>query len=234
MKLEDWAVANKRSLHDIFPELNFDEIIAIDMSVKSEFFGSDPQHEDLKTANMRIEKFQQQHPRALLANGYLEQRTFYNTAAFERRLNGQLEFRNIHLGTDFWVPAGTAIHSCIDGEVVIAHDNNYHKDYGPTLVLKHSLEAMTFYSLYGHLSRSTLRISEKGKKVKQGERIGYIGDHTENGHWAPHLHFQLITDLLGETENYKGVAFPSEIETWKRLCPDPNCMFVEHLPSATS
>jgi murein DD-endopeptidase MepM/ murein hydrolase activator NlpD len=233
MKFKDWAAGNKRSLHDLFPQLNFDEVLAIDMSIHSEFFGTDPQHEDLKAAAIRIEQFQQRHPKALLANGYLEQRSFYNTAAFQRKTNGRTEFRNIHLGTDFWIPAGTAIHSCFEGEIVISNDNNYHKDYGPTLVLKHSFETMTFYTLYGHLSRSTLTSSQKGKKVKQGECIGYIGDQTENGHWVPHLHFQLITDLLGETENFKGVAFPSEIQTWKRLCPDPDCIFLEQLVAAT-
>ena len=231
MELKDWATENKRSLHILFPELLFDKFVAIDMSIGSDFFGSDPQHEDLERAVLRIQQFQQKHPTALLANGYLEQRAFYNTKAFERKLNGKTEFRNIHLGTDFWVPKGTAVHVCFHGEVVISHDNDYHKDYGPTLVVKHHFDGLEFYTLYGHLSRSSLEISEKGKQVKQGDLLGYIGNENENGHWVPHLHFQLITDLLGETENYNGVAFPSEIAKWKQLCPNPDLIFAEFLPS---
>jgi murein DD-endopeptidase MepM/ murein hydrolase activator NlpD len=232
MEFSHWAAQNQRSLHLLFPTLLFEEVIAIDMSIQNDFFGENTMHEDVDMANQSILEFQKKHPKALLANGYLEERLFYNTSAFERVMNGRKEFRNIHLGTDFWVPSGTDIHACWDGEVVISHDNNFHKDYGPTLVLRHTFPGIKFYTLYGHLSRQSLVISEKGKKVKQGEKLGSIGHEKENGHWAPHLHFQLITDLLGETENYKGVAFPSEIEKWKHLCPNPNRIFNEFLPSA--
>ena len=36
-----------------------------------------------------------------------------------------------------------------------------------------------------------------GKKIKKGEWIGKIGNSNENGKWLPHLHFQIILDLLG-------------------------------------
>lgn len=227
-----WALQNQRSLHELFPVLEFDEVVAIDMSVQSTFFQGNPNHENLATANARIEQFKQLHPKALLANGYLEQRSFYNTPAFERVTNGQKEYRNIHLGTDFWIPAGTNVHTCWDGEVVVSHDNNYHKDYGPTLIIKHTFSEVEFYTLYGHLNRSSLLISQNGTKVKQGDKIAMIGNEEENGHWVPHLHFQLITDLLGATENYNGVAFPSEIEHWKEICPNPDVLFKEFLPAA--
>lgn len=226
-----WAAQNRRSIHQLFPELVFDQVVAIDMSADSEFFDADPKHEDLDMANLRIQQVQEQHPKALLANGYLEQRSFYNTPAFERFAHGQKEFRNIHMGTDFWVPAGSNVHACWDGEVVISHDNNFHKDYGPTLIIKHTFSEIQFYTLYGHLTRSSLLLSEKGKKVKQGERIAIIGDEKENGHWVPHLHFQIITDLQGATENYNGVAYPSEIEQWMEFCPNPDLLFHEFLPA---
>ncbi|MBT8276741.1 MAG: peptidoglycan DD-metalloendopeptidase family protein [Bacteroidia bacterium] len=219
------------SLKFLFPNLIFSTIAAPDMSLNGSFFEADPHHEDLERAANRLRKFQDQHPNALLANGYLEQRSFYNTPAFEREHDGLKEFRNIHLGTDFWIPAGTAVHTPLSGIVVISHNNNFHKDYGPTIVLRHELDGFVFYSLYGHLSLSSLELTEKGKTLEQGDKLGTIGDENENGHWVPHLHFQLITDLLGNTDNFNGVAFPSEIEKWKKLCPDPDLLFTEHLPS---
>lgn len=219
------------SLKTVFPGLSFDHIVTPDMSISGEFFEDDPDHEDLKKASESLELFQKQHPNALLANGYLEQRSFYNTPAFERVVNGRKEHRNIHLGTDFWIPAGTAVHAPFDGTVVISHNNDYHKDYGPTLVLKHQLHHSTFYTLYGHLSLDSLEYSPPNRNVRQGELIGFIGGVKENGHWVAHLHFQLITDLLGNTENYNGVAFPSELDRWKELCPNPDSIFTEHLPS---
>tara|TARA_R100000935_G_scaffold27288_2_gene47481 strand:- start:56940 stop:57617 length:678 start_codon:yes stop_codon:yes gene_type:complete len=219
--------SRKTSLHQLFPTLHFSKIAIPDMSVGSNFFGNDPQHEDLELATKRLGKFQQENPGALLANGYLEERSFYNTPRFERTVNGITEYRNIHLGTDFWVPAQTPVHAVLDGEVVISHHNDFHKDYGPLLVVKHTNTTEIFYTLYGHLTLESLKTSPKGKKVKKGELLGNIGSEEENGHWVPHLHFQIITDLMNETENYNGVAFPSELERWEKLCPNPNLLFEE-------
>ncbi|MCW5518592.1 peptidoglycan DD-metalloendopeptidase family protein [Aureitalea sp. L0-47] len=222
----------KISLDIVFPTLSFDRVVAPNMSISGGFFEDDPDHEDLEKASKRLELFQKENHGALLANGYLEQRAFYNTPAFERTVNGTTEYRNIHLGTDFWIPAGTPVHAPFDGKVVISHNNDIHKDYGPTLVLKHELDLGAFYTLYGHLSGSSLSLSPANSEVKKGEQIGFIGDENENGHWVPHLHFQLITDLLGNTENFNGVAFPSELDRWTKLCPNPDLIFEEYLPSA--
>jgi murein DD-endopeptidase MepM/ murein hydrolase activator NlpD len=219
-------------LSTLFPTLDFVSIVAPDMSISGGFFEDNPDHDDLEKASHRLESFQKKNKGALLANGYLEQRAFYNTPAFERKVNGTTEYRNIHLGTDFWIPAGIPVHAPFDGKVVISHDNDYHKDYGPTLVLEHNTSSGTFYTLYGHLSRSSLELSTLNREVRQGEQIGFIGDENENGHWVPHLHFQLIMDLLGNTENFNGVAYPSELEKWTALCPNPDLIFEEHLPSA--
>ena len=221
--------SNKISLHTVFPTVPFTKIAVPDMSTGSDLFGSDPQHENLELAAARLQDFQDKNPEALLANGYLEERSFYNTKRFEREANGDTEFRNIHLGTDFWLPARTPVHVPFDGTVVISHYNNFHKDYGALIVVQHTLLGTTFYTLYGHLSKDSLVLSPKGKQVKQGEFLAYLGSEDENGHWLPHLHFQLITDLLGETENYNGVAFPSELSRWKDLCPDPDLIFKESL-----
>ncbi|MBT8255734.1 MAG: peptidoglycan DD-metalloendopeptidase family protein [Bacteroidia bacterium] len=193
---ETWAASHKVSLHLLFPTRSFSEVVVPNMGAGSPFFGKDPQHEDLVNAHDRLQAFQQEHPNALLANGYLEQRSFYNTPNYKRETTAGIEYRNIHLGTDFWVPVNTPVHSLYDGKVVIAHNNDQHKDYGPVIVVEHEMESETFYTLYGHMSLSTLELSPKGKMIMAGERIGFIGNQLENGHWVPHLHFQIITDLM--------------------------------------
>ena len=218
------------SLKTLFPSLVFDHVVAPDMSVGSSFFGNDPQHEDLGAAEKRLDDFQKEHPSALLANGYLESRSFYNTKNYERATTQGKEFRNVHLGTDFWVPANTPLHAPLDGKVVISYNNAIHKDYGPLLVMEHQEQGFLFYTLYGHLTRPSLDFSFAGKKINKGELFGWIGLPEENGHWVPHLHFQVITDLLGNTENYPGVAYPSELELWKKRCPNPDDLFEEYLP----
>ncbi|MCT8339068.1 peptidoglycan DD-metalloendopeptidase family protein [Flavobacteriaceae bacterium TK19130] len=225
--LEPWAEKHRVSLKVMFPTLSFDSIASPDMSAGSDFFEGSDNHEDLETAGARIDAFQKEHPTALLANGYLQQRSFYDTPNYQLITPQGIEYRNVHLGTDFWIPARTPLHSPFDGEVVICSDIEKHKDYGPLLILKHSFANLQFYTLHGHLSKDSLTLSPKGKKVKQGEKIGYIGDETENGHWVPHLHFQVITDLMGNTFNFNGTAFRSELEVWKNICPDPAILFEE-------
>ena len=79
-----------------------------------------------------------------------------------------------------------------------------------------------WYTLYGHLSRDSLAELRPGQRIAAGEEIGRIGPYPENGDWAPHLHFQLITDLLGREGDFPGVAPPSQRRVWLSLSPDPN------------
>jgi 4-aminobutyrate aminotransferase-like enzyme len=61
-----------------------------------------------------------------------------------------------------------------------------------------------------------------GRHVAAGERIAWLGDATVNGGWPPHLHLQIIGDMLGREGEFPGVAAPSEREIWLSLCPDAN------------
>ena len=46
----------------------------------------------------------------------------------------------------------------------------------------------------------------------------------ENGGWPPHLHFQIILDLLDLDADFPGVAFASQRAVWTSLSPDPNLL----------
>jgi murein DD-endopeptidase MepM/ murein hydrolase activator NlpD len=218
------AINNAVSLHKMFPKTSFSEVLKIDMSTE---LSPDSNYDTVAELGDFIAEIQKKNPDALLANGYLERRMFYTTEAYKRTTPNGSEYRNIHLGTDFWVPSQTPIHAVFDGKVVISQDNNFPKDYGPTLVLEHNFDGQLFYTLYGHLSQKSLVLHKKVKQFQAGELIGFIGKPEENGNWEPHLHFQILLDLLGSTENFPGVAFPSEIEKWKTICPNPSLLFIE-------
>jgi SAM-dependent methyltransferase len=99
------------------------------------------------------------------------------------------------------------------------------KDYGPIVILKHTMgNSEEFFTLYGHLSRETLSNVSAGQRIVKGQILAKIGNAEENGGWPPHLHFQIIADLLEYGENFPGVAVASEREIWKSLCPDPNLL----------
>ncbi|MFS2189051.1 peptidoglycan DD-metalloendopeptidase family protein [Mucilaginibacter sp. Mucisp84] len=150
--------------------------------------------------------------------GYMEHRTIY---AFSSHFDTDDEPRRLHLGVDIWSDAGTPVYAPLDGIVHSYQDNNTIGDYGPTIILQHDLDGLTLYSLYGHLSRKSLNGLSKGMPVSKNSQIATLGNTDENGHWPPHLHFQLMFDMEGKQGDYPGVAKFSEKEIWQKNIPDP-------------
>lgn len=136
-----------------------------------------------------------------------------------------LERRTIHLGIDLFATAGTPIHAPLDGVVHSVANNSAPYDYGPTIILQHTTDdGQTFYTLYGHLSTDSLAGLTVGQRVLKGQPIATIGTYPRNGNWPPHLHVQIITDLLGRMGEFPGVAAPSVRRVWRSISPDPNMM----------
>ena len=152
---------------------------------------------------------------------YKEKRKIYKGKAFISELDNTKK-RNIHLGIDIFVDHGTDLYAPIDGRVIILNHNSFKYDYGPTLVLEHKHKNIKFYTLYGHLSKIIFAKLKIGKKIKKGEWIGKIGKTNENGNWLPHLHFQIILDLLNNKYNFPGVGDELLIDIWSKISPDPN------------
>ncbi len=223
---ENWVKKKNCRLSDLFPEVNCDQVYPIDMSVSSTWLGHEFEYSDLDLTEFKINQLAKEQADCIIAGGYDETRVFYSTDAYKKEGNQGPKWRTIHLGVDYWLPAETKIHALFDGVVRIIHHNDYDKDYGPTLILEHQTDdGIPFFTLYGHLSLTTLKLWKQGDQVKKGELIAYLGNQLENGGWAPHLHFQILLDLLGETENYPGVGFPDERKIWKSICPNPHLLF---------
>ena len=110
----------------------------------------------------------------------------------------------------------------LDGIVHSYAFNNAFGDYGTTIILSHQLDGMIFYSLYGHLSLNSITNIQEGDLIKKGDVFAAFGIPYENGHWPPHLHFQLILDLENKKGDYPGVARYSEKEKYLNNCPNPD------------
>ncbi len=151
--------------------------------------------------------------------GYDEHRVIYRRS--EHFNANDSEPREIHLGVDIWADAGTPVYAPKDGVVHSFQDNAHFGDYGPTIILQHDLNGKTIYSLYGHLTRASLNGLYEGKEFRAGEKLAEIGPFPENGDWPPHLHFQLITDLLGYRGDFPGVCSVADREFYLGICPDP-------------
>lgn len=154
--------------------------------------------------------------------GYGERRTIYSQSQVFDAVNLNEEPRRLHLGTDIWGRPHTAVMAPIDGIIHSFAFNNRFGDYGTTIILSHILDGINFYTLYGHLSLSSIKNIIVGEKINKGDVFAKFGIPSENGHWPPHLHFQLIVDIGEYKGDYPGVCKFSEKEKWMANCPDPD------------
>ncbi|HET9982608.1 MAG TPA: aminotransferase class III-fold pyridoxal phosphate-dependent enzyme [Longimicrobiales bacterium] len=164
-----------------------------------------------------------------------EPRSWYTEPAFRVDTDDGPEWRTVHIGVDLFATPGTPVLAPLDGVVHAVRDNAGRLDYGPTVVLRHDAGGVPFFTLYGHLSPECLDALAPGQAVARGERIGAIGDFPGNGDWAPHLHLQLVLDMLDRDGEFPGVARPSQRNVWRSLSPDPNLLlrFPELRPAST-
>ena len=162
---------------------------------------------------------------------FMEPRGFYLADQFEGRSGDPRERRTIHLGIDVFQEPGTEIHAPLAGRVHTVRENKNRLDYGPTLILEHSAPSGLFWTLYGHLEKASVENLKTGDSIDAGQPIARIGTYPENGDWPPHLHFQIITDLMGFEGNFPGVALPRDRTVWASFCPNPNLIL--NLPLET-
>lgn len=155
--------------------------------------------------------------------GYMEQRGLYSNNTHFNGL-GQEELRNIHLGVDFWAKAGTKVLAPISGKVHSFKNNRSKGDYGPTIILCHTINDLEFYTLYGHLSLESLDGLYIGKEFPRGQSFAFLGTPEVNVNYAPHLHFQLIKDIGTYKGNYMGVCTTKDKEYYRNNCPNPRLL----------
>jgi 4-aminobutyrate aminotransferase-like enzyme len=142
------------------------------------------------------------------------------------------------------MPPGTAVYAPLPGKIHSFANNTDRLDYGPVIVLQHDVvDDLTFYTLFGHLSQASLQGITIGQPIAKGEKFAEIGTFPSNGDWPPHLHLQILCDLLSPlhqrsqnavtlspghlvtlSTDFPGVAAPSQRAIWRSLCPDPNLL----------
>ncbi len=164
--------------------------------------------------------------------GYNELRSVYKrsklfdpeitSTTLSDRGNAAEEPRRLHLGVDIWGQAGTPVYAFMGGMIHSYAFNDHYGDYGATLITLHQLDGIPFYTLYGHVSLRDIETVSPGHYITRGEIIAHFGQPAENGHWPPHLHFQIIIDIELKKGDYPGVCKYSEREKYLNNCPDPD------------
>jgi 4-aminobutyrate aminotransferase-like enzyme/Ser/Thr protein kinase RdoA (MazF antagonist) len=198
--------------------------LVLDLGVGSRLLGADPAAAETGALTRTIVDAMARAGAPVAVGPYDEPRLLYSSALFGGATPID-ERRTVHLAVDLFVPPRTAVHAPLDGVVHVVANNRAALDYGPLVILRHGTgDGETFFTLYGHLSTDTLDGLAVGQRVRRGEPLGRIGTPDENGGWPPHVHFQVILDLLDRDADFPGVAYASERALWTGLSPDPNLL----------
>ena len=120
------------------------------------------------------------------------------SSAFGMRKHPILGYNKMHRGTDFAAPSGTPIMASGSGTVTRAR---WCGGGGNCVKIKHN---STYETIYAHMKNFAKGIKE-GKKVKQGQIIGYVGSTGLST--GPHLHYEVIVN--GKKVNSQKLKLPS-------------------------
>ena len=210
----------KQNKHKIGPLFEFDlnsvPLILSDSSKSNQDLAS-VDVTDAKAYTSYAQQLHARHSAKASVGGYLEERVIYRgRPLFDK------DSRCIHLGIDINTKPGTPIFTPLESTVHSFADNATNGDYGPTIILEHQIDGVRFYTLYGHLSRHSLIGLHVGMHLPISSPFAQLGSMEENGQWPPHLHFQIVLDMLNNQGDFPGVCSKEELETYKTLCPNPN------------
>jgi murein DD-endopeptidase MepM/ murein hydrolase activator NlpD len=120
------------------------------------------------------------------------------SSSFGMRKHPILGFNKKHTGTDFAAPSETPIMASGSGTIVLA---KWCGGGGNCIKIKHN---STYETIYAHM-KSFARGMKKGKKVRQGEIIGYVGSTGIST--GPHLHYEVTVN--GKKVNSQKLKLPS-------------------------
>ncbi len=219
-----YLTAANTSISPIMEVDSFDCVL--DLSVGSRLLGAHPDAVQLPNLTKHIWDQMAAYNTKFSIGRYAENRHLYATSGFGHGAYPTTEKRTNHIGLDLFCDAGLPVFAPLDGTVAYLTIIDLPLDYGGLVILKHHTDAgIPFFTLYGHLSHDTLNHLEPGQPVKAGDQIATIGEDHENGGWPPHLHLQIIIDLLDKGIDFPGVALEREASVYKALCPNPALLF---------
>lgn len=120
------------------------------------------------------------------------------SSGFGKRRHPILGYTRMHKGLDFAARRGTPIYAAGDGVVEYAGRNG---GYGKYVRIRHN---GTYKTAYAHMHRYGRGV-RKGRRVRQGQVIGYVGSTGRST--GPHLHYEVHKS--GRQVNPRSVKLPS-------------------------
>ncbi len=135
------------------------------------------------------------------------------SSSYGRRKHPILGYTKMHRGVDFAAPHGTPIYAADDGVIEKRHRWG---GFGNYVGIRHG---DGFSTAYAHL-RSFAKGQKVGRRVRQGDVIGYVGSTGRST--GPHLHYEVHRN--GAQVNPMKVRFPAsktlsgrELEAFQKI-----------------
>lgn len=151
------------------------------------------------------------------------------SSGYGMRTHPVLGYSKMHKGLDFAAPTGTPIYAAGDG--VIAKAGPF-SSYGNYVRIRHNGD---YDTAYAHMSKIAKGMAP-GKRVKQGDVIGYVGSTGRST--GPHLHYEILKS--NKHVNPQGVRFPTgrvlagkELERFKTAMTQTRTVYAS-LPTLTT
>ena len=120
------------------------------------------------------------------------------SSSYGMRKHPILGYNKMHRGTDFAAPSGTPIMASGAGKITRAR---WCGGGGNCVKIKHN---STYETIYAHM-KSFARGIKEGRRVKQGQIIGYVGSTGMST--GPHLHYEVVVN--GKKVNSQKLKLPS-------------------------
>ena len=140
-------------------------------------------------------------------------------SGFGRRIDPIYKTKKFHYGMDFAAPIGTPIYATGNGLIKKIKKSRSKKDYGNYILIDHGYD---YESFYAHLDKILV---SKGKKVKRGDLIGYVGNTGKST--APHLHYEVRykKEKINPVNFYHSDLTPKEYEQMLLIASQENQSF---------
>lgn len=138
-------------------------------------------------------------------------------SGYGMRIHPVYKTRRMHWGMDFTAPVGTEIYATGDG--IVAESKKAIKGYGNHVIIDHDYG---YHTIYAHMSTIVVK---RGKKVKRGELLGYVGNTGLST--APHLHYEVLKDSrkVNPINYYYNDVSPDEYDKMLELVSKSNQSF---------
>ena len=193
-------VEAKKNIHQLQKQLfiqskSFDEVIELAMN-KADMLACIPAIQPISNENLKR-----------MASG------------FGRRIDPIYKTKKFHYGMDFSAPIGTPVYATGDGIIEKTKSSRSKKDYGNYILINHGYDYQSFYA---HLDKVLV---SKGKKVKRGDLIGYVGNTGKST--APHLHYEVRykKQKINPVNFYHSDLSPEEYEQMLFMASQENQSF---------